>query len=114
MTIVENPTITVTGGVDTHLEFHVAAAVDANGGVLGVDTFKTTTGGYRQLVAWLAGFGEISLVGVEGTAPMAPASPVTSPAKASGSSRSTARTAKHDIGPASPTRSTRSPPPAPR
>jgi hypothetical protein len=34
MTIVENPTITVTGGVDTHLEFHVAAAVDANGGVL--------------------------------------------------------------------------------
>jgi hypothetical protein len=32
MTIVENPTITVTGGVDTHLEFHVAAAVDANGG----------------------------------------------------------------------------------
>ena len=29
MTIVENPTITVTGGVDTHLEFHVAAAVDA-------------------------------------------------------------------------------------
>jgi transposase len=67
MTIVENPTITVTGGVDTHAEFHVAAAVDANGGVLGVDTFKTTTGGYRQLVAWLAGFGEISLIGVEGT-----------------------------------------------
>ncbi len=67
MTIVENPTITVTGGVDTHLEFHVAAAVDANGGVLGVETFDTTTGGYRRLVAWLAGFGEIVKVGVEGT-----------------------------------------------
>jgi transposase len=67
MTIVENPTITVTGGVDTHLEFHVAAAVDANGGVLGVETFDTTTGGYRRLVAWLAGFGDIGLVGVEGT-----------------------------------------------
>ena len=40
MTIVENPTITVTGGVDTHLEFHVAAAFHANGGVLGVDTFE--------------------------------------------------------------------------
>lgn len=53
MTIVENPTITVTGGVDTHLEFHVAAAVDANGGVLGVETFDVTTGGYRRLVAWL-------------------------------------------------------------
>jgi hypothetical protein len=67
MTIVENPTITVTGGVDTHLEFHVAAAVDANGGVLGVETFDTTVGGFRRLVAWLASFGEISLVGVEGT-----------------------------------------------
>jgi transposase len=67
MTIVENRTITVTGGVDTHLDFHVAAAIDSNGGVLGVETFDTTTGGYRQLVAWLADFGTISLVGVEGT-----------------------------------------------
>ncbi len=67
MTIVENRTITITGGVDTHLDFHVAAAVDSNGGVLGVETFDTTTGGYRQLVGWLAGFGTISLVGVEGT-----------------------------------------------
>ena len=67
MTIVENRTITVTGGVDTHLDFHVAAAIDSNGGVLGVETFDTTTGGYRNLVRWLAGFGTISLVGVEGT-----------------------------------------------
>jgi transposase len=67
MTIVENPTITVTGGVDTHLEFHVAAAVDANGGVLGVETFDTTVGGFRRLVAWLASFGTITMVGVEGT-----------------------------------------------
>ena len=67
MTIVENHLLTVTGGIDTHLDFHVAAAVDANGGVLGVETFDTTTGGYRQLVAWLAGFGTISVVGVEGT-----------------------------------------------
>jgi transposase len=67
MTIVENHTITVTGGVDTHSGFHVAAAVDSNGGVLGVETFDTTTHGYRELVAWLAGFGTISLVGVEGT-----------------------------------------------
>ena len=57
MTIVENHLLTVTGGIDTHLEFHVAAAVDSNGGVLGVETFDTTTGGFRRLVAWLAGFG---------------------------------------------------------
>ena len=61
MTIVENHLFAVTGGVDTHLDFHVAAAVDANGGVLGVETFDTTTGGYRRLVAWLAGFGIISV-----------------------------------------------------
>ncbi|MGB7877263.1 MAG: IS110 family transposase [Ilumatobacteraceae bacterium] len=48
-------------------QFHVAAAVDANGGVLGVETFDTTTHGYRELVAWLAGFGTVRLVGVEGT-----------------------------------------------
>ena len=67
MTIVENHLLTVTGGIDTHLEFHVAAAVDSNGGVLGVETFDTTVGGFRRLVAWLASFGTISVVGVEGT-----------------------------------------------
>ena len=67
MTILENRTITVMGGVDTHLDFHVAAAIDSNGGVLGVETFDTTTVGYQHLVGWLGGFGTISLVGVEGT-----------------------------------------------
>jgi len=33
MTIVESTRL-VTGGVDTHLDVHVAAAVDANGGTL--------------------------------------------------------------------------------
>ena len=37
------------------------------GCVLGVETFDTTVGGFRRLVAWLAGFGTISMVGVEGT-----------------------------------------------
>ena len=69
MTIVENNTrtVNVTGGVDTHAEFHVVAAVDANGGVLGLETFETTTGGYRRLVRWLGGFGVIDKIGVEGT-----------------------------------------------
>lgn len=67
MTIVENHLLSVTGGIDTHRDFHVAAAVDPNGGLLGVETFDTTTGGYRRLVAWLAAFGDIDLVGVEGT-----------------------------------------------
>jgi len=66
MTIVET-TRPITGGVDTHLDVHVAAAVDANGGVLGVESFATTPAGYGELCAWLETFGTVARVGVEGT-----------------------------------------------
>ena len=66
MTIVE-ATRAVTGGVDTHLDVHVAAALDPIGGVLGVESFPTTPKGYRSLVSWLGSFGTIAKVGVEGT-----------------------------------------------
>jgi transposase len=66
MTIVES-TRPVTGGVDTHADVHVAAAVDGNGGVLGVESFATTPAGFRELHSWLAAFGELVRVGVEGT-----------------------------------------------
>jgi transposase len=65
MTIVE--TRPIMGGVDTHLDTHVAAALDANGGVLGIESFATTPQGFRALHEWLAGFGPIARVGVEGT-----------------------------------------------
>jgi transposase len=57
----------VTGGVDTHGEVHVAAAVDQVGGLLGTEAFAATPAGYVELLTWLSGFGEVSLVGVEGT-----------------------------------------------
>lgn len=57
----------VTGGVDTHLDTHVAAALDHIGGVLATTQFPATAGGYRQLLRWLRGFGEVGRVGVEGT-----------------------------------------------
>ena len=66
MTIVENTRL-VTGGVDTHADVHVAAAVDANGGVLGVESFATTPAGFRELHGWLVSFGAVDRVGVEGT-----------------------------------------------
>jgi transposase len=66
MTIVET-TRPITGGVDTHLDVHVAAAVDANGGVLGVESFATTPTGYAELCSWLQVFGTVDRVGVEGT-----------------------------------------------
>ncbi len=66
MTIVET-TCLVTGGVDTHLDVHVAAALDATGGVLGVQSFATTPAGLAQLHDWLLTFGTVRRVGVEGT-----------------------------------------------
>jgi transposase len=65
MTIVD--TRTVCGGVDTHLDFHVAAALDHIGGLLGIETFPTTEAGYSRLLGWLESFGTVTRVGVEGT-----------------------------------------------
>src|SRR5689334_9477042 len=65
MTIVETPAI--TGGVDTHADVHVAAALDPVGGLLGVAEFPAVPSGYARLLAWLGGFGTVCLVGVEGT-----------------------------------------------
>ena len=65
MTIVDSRAI--TGGVDTHADSHVAAALDPIGGLLGVESFATTPDGYRQLLSWLGAFGEVDLVGIEGT-----------------------------------------------
>ena len=66
MTIVEDACV-VTGGVDTHADTHVAAALDRLGGLLGVREFPATAAGYAGLVHWLGGFGTVALVGVEGT-----------------------------------------------
>jgi len=65
LTIVE--TRTITGGVDTHADVHVAAALDPIGGLLGVREFPATAAGYTGLLGWLAGFGTVCLVGIEGT-----------------------------------------------
>jgi transposase len=57
----------VVGGVDTHADTHVAAAIDANGGVLGIESFPADHGGFEALLGWLTSHGEIQVVGVEGT-----------------------------------------------
>ena len=59
--------VEVTGGVDTHADNHVAAALDHNGGLLGVESFSVSETGYEDLLVWLVGFGEVVRVGVEGT-----------------------------------------------
>jgi transposase len=57
----------ITAGVDTHLDVHVAAALDERGALLGVESFATTPQGYVELLGWLEGFGTVELAGIEGT-----------------------------------------------
>ncbi|GIP98388.1 hypothetical protein EC10E094_44360 [Escherichia coli] len=55
------------GGVDTHKDLHIAAAVDQNNKVLGTQLFSTTRQGYRQMQAWMTSFGALKQIGVECT-----------------------------------------------
>jgi transposase len=66
MTIVEAAR-GITGGVDTHRDVHVAAALDPLGGLLGSESFSTDSAGYKALLSWLEGFGDVTKIGVEGT-----------------------------------------------
>ena len=65
--IISNLARPVTGGVDTHKDTHVAAAVDHLGTEIATKAFPTTAHGYKQLTAWLCGQGDLQRVGVEGT-----------------------------------------------
>ena len=56
----------ITGGVDTHLEVHVAAALDPLCRLLDLKSFAADAG-YRELLEWLCGFDDVTKVGVEGT-----------------------------------------------
>jgi transposase len=58
----------VIGGVDTHADVHVAAALDSTTGKqLGIESFPADTAGYAALHAWVGSFGAIDAVGVEST-----------------------------------------------
>ena len=57
----------IVGGVDTHRDVHVAAAVDGTGALLATAPFAANAAGYRELAAWLATWGPVRRVGVEGT-----------------------------------------------
>ena len=60
--------VAVIVGVDTHLDFHVAVAVDhLLGRRLGESSVPTTVKGYERLLRWAEGFGPVRCAGVEGT-----------------------------------------------
>jgi transposase len=59
--------VAVILGVDTHLDFHVAVAVDHLGRRLGEASVPTTAKGYEELLRWAEGLGPLRCAGVEGT-----------------------------------------------
>jgi transposase len=69
----------VTGGVDTHADVHVAAAVDQVGRVLGTQAFPADAAGYRAALAWMSSQGELAKVGWRAPAATAPGWPATWP-----------------------------------
>jgi transposase len=62
-----NTEVAVILGVDTHLDFHVAVAVDHLGRRLGEASVPTTAKGYERLLSWAEAFGPVRCAGVEGT-----------------------------------------------
>lgn len=65
--VADQQVLSVIVGVDTHLDTHVAAAIDGVGGLLGVASFNATERGYAALERWATSFGPVAKVGVEGT-----------------------------------------------
>jgi transposase len=59
--------VEVTAGVDTHADSHVAAVIDPLGRHLGDRSFAANPAGYHALGVWIASFGAVARVGVEGT-----------------------------------------------
>lgn len=53
--------------MNTHADTHVAAAIDHNGGVLGVQDFSADEAGYGKLLVSFSEFGDLDMIGVEGT-----------------------------------------------
>jgi transposase len=54
-------------GVDTHLDLHVAVALNQLGRRLDSMSLPTTTRGYDKLLSWARGLGSVTYAGVEGT-----------------------------------------------
>ena len=59
--------LAVIGGIGCHTDFHVAAALDPLGRVLGTRSFRATVAGCDSTYRWLASFGPITAVGMEST-----------------------------------------------
>jgi transposase len=64
---VDSSEVTITIGVDTHKDVHVAVAIDALGRRLDELAVPATLAGYQQLHCWAGKLGQVAVFGVEGT-----------------------------------------------
>lgn len=67
MTATHQPAITIFGGADTHADTIHVAAIDNFGRELADREFPTTPAGYREALQFLTGFGDLQVLGIEGT-----------------------------------------------
>lgn len=67
MSTMANNDVRVTVGVDTHLDTHVAVALDQLGRSVGVRSFDADPAGYRALLRWSRRLGSVEAFGIEGT-----------------------------------------------
>jgi hypothetical protein len=57
--------VRVTVGVDTHADAHVSLALAQLGRRLGEEIAQNDESGYRRLLRWTRGLGELACVGIE-------------------------------------------------
>src|SRR5215204_2451110 len=67
ITHTDEEALPVVLGVDTHVDAHVAVALDGLGGRLGHKTVPATEAGYALLAAWAEEFGVLERAGIEGS-----------------------------------------------
>ncbi|MEJ7705936.1 MAG: transposase [Nocardioidaceae bacterium] len=67
MTVTLDRASRVVGGADTHADTIHVAAIDEVGRDLGDREFPTTPLGYRDALDFLTAFGDVSVLGIEGT-----------------------------------------------
>ena len=63
----EHDRVEVVAGIDTHADTHHVAVIDHTGRRLGDAGFPATFAGYQAILAYLTAFGDLRLVGIEGT-----------------------------------------------
>lgn len=67
ISILANETIKIIAGIDTHADTHHVAIINEHGKPLADREFLAVGSGFRKIVGFLASYGTVTAVGIEGT-----------------------------------------------